>query len=176
MVGSPTCYWNCSASSFSMQYCKSCLGLIAHCVGANNVPRSIEQCRTWCENWHRLVNSSIPWVLQLSAGQFGKRATLCFEGKSVTNPVTIVCFACSLMSYWAGSWRMTRKLWWWVSTQCWRLQWSWWARRRRKKGSTCWRMIRGTVRRIEKGFSDACFAGRLCRSLSGVCASSSAKL
>ena len=47
------------------------------CFGANDVPRSIGQCCTWCENWHRLVNSSIPWVLQLSAGQFGKHATLC---------------------------------------------------------------------------------------------------
>jgi hypothetical protein len=27
---------------------------------------------------------------------------VCFEGKIVTNPVTIVCYACVLMGYWAG--------------------------------------------------------------------------
>jgi spore maturation protein SpmA len=30
------------------------------------------------------------------------RNSIYSEGKSVTNPATIVCYACSLMSYWAG--------------------------------------------------------------------------
>lgn len=27
---------------------------------------------------------------------------MCFEGQVVTNPITIICYACSIMSYWAG--------------------------------------------------------------------------
>ena len=27
---------------------------------------------------------------------------MCFEGQVVNNPITIICYACSIMSYWAG--------------------------------------------------------------------------
>jgi hypothetical protein len=40
--------------------------------------------------------------LLLFAGLYGKQGTVCFEGHVVTNPITINCYACSLMSYWAG--------------------------------------------------------------------------
>ena len=30
------------------------------------------------------------------------RNKICFEGKTVNNPIEIVCYACSLMRYWAG--------------------------------------------------------------------------
>jgi len=27
---------------------------------------------------------------------------VCFEGKSLTNPISVICHACALMNYWAG--------------------------------------------------------------------------
>ena len=39
---------------------------------------------------------AICWALWKTRNQ------VCFEGKAIRHPVSIVCYACALMSYWAG--------------------------------------------------------------------------
>ena len=63
----------------------------------------INICWLWCEKWlpHRqklytIGISTICWAI------WKTRNNICFQGKNVTSPITIICYACSLISYWAG--------------------------------------------------------------------------
>ena len=76
---------------------------MAVCFGASNVPRSLNQCWEWCEKWlplgkkfHTLGIAAVCWAI------WKARNKLCFEGKLILNPISIVCHACTIMSYWAG--------------------------------------------------------------------------
>lgn len=78
--------------------------LLYYCLGTSNVPRSFEQCWSWCEKWlpfskkFHAIGIAGPFV-----GLSGKTPnSMCFEGKIMTSPITIICYACSLMGYWAG--------------------------------------------------------------------------
>ena len=55
------------------------------------------------KNGYLLVRNNMLLVLLPSAGLSGKYSnSVCFEGKVVTSTITIICYACSLMNYWAG--------------------------------------------------------------------------
>jgi hypothetical protein len=63
----------------------------------------MNQCWDWCEKWlsfgkklHTLGIAAVCWAI------WKARNKLCFEGKLILNPISIVCHACALMSYWAG--------------------------------------------------------------------------
>jgi len=50
-----------------------------------------------------LANSFILWALLPFAGQFGKPETnVVLKEKKIKNPAEIICYACALMTYWAG--------------------------------------------------------------------------
>jgi len=79
------------------------LAIIALSLGTNNVSKSIEQAWIWCENWiplaqkyHTLGIVAICWAI------WKTRNKICFEGKTIHDLASIVCYACALMSYWAG--------------------------------------------------------------------------
>jgi hypothetical protein len=48
------------------------------------------------EKFHTLGIAAICWSI------WKARNKLCFEGKWVKNPLSIICHACALMSHWAG--------------------------------------------------------------------------
>jgi hypothetical protein len=77
--------------------------IIAVCLDANNIPSSIDNCWLCCEKWlpggkkfHTFGIVTICWAI------WKTRNKMCFEGKVVKDPTSIVCYACALMSYWAG--------------------------------------------------------------------------
>jgi hypothetical protein len=79
--------------------------IIAHAIGAMNIPRSFNQCWNWCEcelwlpdgaKFHTLGIVTICWAI------WKTRNAVCFKGKTVVNPVAIICYAYSLMGYSAG--------------------------------------------------------------------------
>lgn len=106
--GDPSCYF-CHKNEtidhllFQCSVAKSVWAIVAFSLGANNVPTSLSQCWTWCEKWfpfgqkfRTLGIAAICWAL------WKTRNKICFEGKDLHDPDTIVCYACALMSYWAG--------------------------------------------------------------------------
>jgi len=107
-TGSPTCHFcdeeeNISHLLFQCSTAKVVWAVVAYAIGANNVPRNIQQCWDWCEKWlpngqkfHTLGIAAICWAI------WRIRNDVCFEGRKITNPISIVCLACSLMCYWAG--------------------------------------------------------------------------
>ena len=114
-LGEPTCYF-CSLDEtishllFQCSTAKVVWAVVAYAIGADNVPRNIQQCWDWCEKWlpngqkfHTLGIADICWAI------WRTRNDICFEEKKITNPITIVCFACSLMCYWAGLFLETDK-------------------------------------------------------------------
>lgn len=106
--GDPACYFfhmNESVSHllFHCNIAKAAWATFATCIGANDIPRSLDQCWVWCEKWlpggkkfHTLGIATICWAI------WKARNKLCFEGKIVQNHISIVCHACALMSYWTG--------------------------------------------------------------------------
>ena len=106
--GDPSCYF-CSQPEtvdhllFQCSTAKVVWATVAVCFGASNVPRYLNQCWEWCEKWlplgekfHTLGIAAVCWAI------WKARNKLCFEGKLILNPISIVCHACTLMSYWAG--------------------------------------------------------------------------
>jgi hypothetical protein len=82
---------------------KAVWGIVAFCLGASNVPRSFSQCWNWCECWlpvgqkfHVIGIAAVCWAI------WKTQNNVCFQGKIITSPITIVCYTCSLISYWAG--------------------------------------------------------------------------
>lgn len=106
--GDPKCYFCQNNESvnhllFQCSVAKSVWGVIAICVGANDVPCNLEQCWNWCDKWlssgqkfHTLGIAAVCWAI------WKTRNKVCFENKSLHDPISIVCYACALMSYWAG--------------------------------------------------------------------------
>jgi hypothetical protein len=106
--GNPACYFcdqNESASHllFHCNIAKAVWATFVTCIGANDIPSSIDRCWLWFEKWlpggkkfHTLGIVAICWAM------WKARNKLCFEGKSVQNPISIVCHACALMCHWAG--------------------------------------------------------------------------
>lgn len=106
--GDPKCYF-CSMDEsvshllFQCNTTKAMWATFATCIGASDVPNSISQCWRWCEKWisggkkfHTLGIAAIYWSI------WKARNKLCFEGKLVKSPLSIICNACELMSQWAG--------------------------------------------------------------------------
>lgn len=107
-VGSPTSYF-CSQEEtvthlfFQCSTAKAVWGIVAKCIGANNVPRSFSQSWLWCDRWlpagkkfHAIGIAAVCWAIRKTRNQ------ACFDGKTLKNPASIICFACALMKYWAG--------------------------------------------------------------------------
>jgi hypothetical protein len=107
-TGSPICHFcdkeeNITHLFLQCSMAKAVWAVIAHSIGADNVPRTLQQCWIWCERWlpygkkiHTLGIVAVCWSI------WRTRNSICFEGKKGTNPITIICMACSLMCYWAG--------------------------------------------------------------------------
>jgi hypothetical protein len=49
---------------------------------------------TFCEKFHALGIVAICYAI------WKTRNNVCFEGKTVTSLISIICYACSLMEYW----------------------------------------------------------------------------
>lgn len=54
--GSPTCYFcdcaeNIQHLFFQCSTARSVWAIVAHAIGARNIPRSFNQCWNWCETW-----------------------------------------------------------------------------------------------------------------------------
>jgi len=106
--GDPTCYFcphpeTVNHLLFQCSTAKVIWSTIAICFGATNVPKTLEQCWVWCESWiptgkkfHTTGIAAICWVI------WKARNKICFENKVILNPISIICHACALMSYWAG--------------------------------------------------------------------------
>jgi len=107
-TGDPSClFCECNESVshllFQCSLAKAVWAVVAHCVGASNVPRNFNQCWAWCEQWlpygnkfHAIGIVAICWAI------WKTRNSACFEGKVVTSPIHVICYACSLIEYWAG--------------------------------------------------------------------------
>jgi hypothetical protein len=106
--GDPSCYFCDQAETvnhllFQCSVAKAVWAIIAVSLGANNVPRCLEQAWVWCDKWllqdqnfHTLGIAAICWVI------WKTRNKTCFEGKALHDPASIVCSACALMGYWEG--------------------------------------------------------------------------
>jgi hypothetical protein len=107
-VGDPSCYFckkNETVSHFFFQCSttKSVWAIVAKSIGANNVPRSLEQCWAWCDKWlpngkqfHVVGVAAICWAI------WKTRNKACFDGKLLNDPISVICDACVLIGYWAG--------------------------------------------------------------------------
>lgn len=76
---------------------------IARCLGAVDIPGSLDQYWQWLNKWlpqgkkyHVLGVSAICWAL------WKARNKTCFDKKVIRNPIEIVCHAGALMKFWAG--------------------------------------------------------------------------
>ena len=76
---------------FQCSMAKAVWAIVAYCLGASNVPRSFDQCWTWCEKWlpfgekiHAIGIAAICWAI------WKTRNSVCFEGKVVTSPITTI--------------------------------------------------------------------------------------
>jgi len=107
-VGSPQCHFcdedeTVSHLLFQCSMARAVWAVVAHSIKANNVPRSLQQCWAWCERWlpagkkfHTSGIAAICWSI------WRIRNSICFEGKKVSSPISIISMACSLMCYWSG--------------------------------------------------------------------------
>ena len=107
-TGDPSClFCECNESVshllFQCSLAKAVWAVVAHCLGASNVPRNLNQSWAWCEQWlpygtkfHAIGIAAICWAI------WKTRNSACFEDKVVTSPIHVICYACSLMEYWAG--------------------------------------------------------------------------
>jgi hypothetical protein len=87
-VGNPTCYIcnqieSASHLFFQCSTAKAVWAIVARCIGANNVPKSLNQCWLWCERWlpfgkqfHTMGIAAICWAI------WKTRNKVCFEEKN----------------------------------------------------------------------------------------------
>lgn len=91
--GDPTCYF-CSQSEnanhlfFQCSIAKAIWAIVAMCLGADNIPKSMDQCWSWCEKWlpsgkkfHTFGIAAICWAIWKS------RNRACFEKKYIQDPM-----------------------------------------------------------------------------------------
>ena len=76
---------------FQCSLAKAVWAIVAHCLGASNVPRNFNQCWAWCEQWlpygnkfHAIGIAAICWAI------WKTRNSARFEGKVVTSPIHIL--------------------------------------------------------------------------------------
>ena len=88
---------------FQCSTAKAVWAIVAKCIGANDVPKSLGQCWLWCEKWlpfgkqfHTVGIAAICWAIWKTQNK------ACFDGIMIRNPASIICYACALMGYWAG--------------------------------------------------------------------------
>ena len=106
--GDPSCYF-CGLDEsiphllFHCSIAKAVWAIVVHSIGANDIPKSLDQCWHWCNKWlpdgkqfHAVGIAAVCWAI------WKTRNRVCFEGHVITSPITIICYTCSLMSYWAG--------------------------------------------------------------------------
>jgi hypothetical protein len=82
---------------------KAVWAIVAHCLGASDVSKNFDQCWYWCDKWlpfgkqfHAVGIAAVCWAI------WKTRNNVCFQDKVVTSPLTIIRYACSLMSYVLG--------------------------------------------------------------------------
>lgn len=78
-------------------------GIIAHCIGASNIPINLHQFWNWIticlpnvKHIHTFGLAAICWAT------WKDRNKACFEKKIIKHPAEIVCQACSFMMFWSG--------------------------------------------------------------------------
>ena len=106
--GDPSCYFcpndeNMVHLFFTCPIAKVIWGMIAITLGTNNIPENLDQYKIWIEHWlpggrpvYTFCVAAICWAI------WKRRNAVCFEKKSLRNPVDILLYACALMTYWAG--------------------------------------------------------------------------
>jgi hypothetical protein len=106
--GNPTCLFCDQAESlehlfFQCTIAKCVWGMVGACLGATNVPNSIEQYKEWIrkllpkgKDVHQFGLSGICWAT------WKCRNKAVFEKKLIKHQTEIVVHACTYMSYWAG--------------------------------------------------------------------------
>jgi hypothetical protein len=105
--GDPACYFchpdeTISHLLFQCSTARAARATVAVCIGADDIPNSLQQCWLWCEKW--LPNGRKFHVTGIAAfcwPIWKARNEACFEGKMIQNPISIICHACALISYWA---------------------------------------------------------------------------
>jgi hypothetical protein len=81
-LGDPTCYFcdhneTLSHLFFQCSTTKAVWAIVAKCIGAQNVPRSFDQCWNGCDKWLPAGNNFIVLGLRQYVGLFGKLETKC---------------------------------------------------------------------------------------------------
>jgi hypothetical protein len=107
-VGEPKCSFCDQNESidhlfFECPVARAVWGIIALCFRANTIPRSLDQFWVWIkshfphgEKVFLLGGEAICWAI------WKTRNKACFDNKRITHPAEIICYACCLMTYWAG--------------------------------------------------------------------------
>lgn len=107
-TGDPTCRF-CDAVEttdhlfFQCPTARVVWGIVAKCIGVGNIPVNINQYWRWIET--HLPNGKQIYSFGLAAicwAIWKTRNKACFEHKLINHPAEIVCYACSLMTYWTG--------------------------------------------------------------------------
>lgn len=77
--------------------------VIAKGIGDNNIPTSLSQCWSWCEQWLRTGEKFHLWGISSICWAIWKaRNKAYFEGKFIKNPIEILCHAGALLRFWTG--------------------------------------------------------------------------
>lgn len=82
-------------------------------LGLRMYPKHYNKARCGVRNGSRMDKSYTFGIVVACWAVWKTRNDICFEGKIVNNSVEIVCYACSLMRYWACAYmgRETRRCW-----------------------------------------------------------------
>lgn len=106
--GDPVCYFCSNPESiqhlfFQCPVAKTIWAVVAKCFGADIVPRNLNQCWRWCDQWlpfgkkfHVCGVAAIFWAI------WKARNKACFDKVVIKSPLDIIYHACALMTYWAG--------------------------------------------------------------------------
>lgn len=104
--GDPTCRFCANTETvehllFQCPITKVVWGIVAHSIGANNVPKNVTQYWIWIEkhfpehkHMHAFGLAAICWAT------WKARNKACFDYKLIRHPAKIVCHACSFMNFW----------------------------------------------------------------------------
>jgi len=76
-------------------------GAVGYCLGADNIPRHIQQYKSWIARWlpgrdqmHTSGCATICWAIWKCQNK------VCFDKKNMRNPSEIIICACSFLTYW----------------------------------------------------------------------------
>lgn len=106
--GNPKCQFcnfdeTCDHLFFTCSVAKVIWAVVAICIGADNIPVSLNQCWAWCGRWLPHGKKFLLWGVSAICWAIWKaRNRACFDGKIIRNPIEIICHAGALMRFWTG--------------------------------------------------------------------------